>query len=54
MIALQELIGQEVARIRTQCGMMSEKALAVACRMRAKMACERGQGTTEYAILVGV
>jgi Class III signal peptide. len=54
MIALQELIGQEVARIRTQCGKMSEKALAVACRMRAKMACERGQGTTEYAILVGV
>ena len=23
-------------------------------RLRAKLACERGQGTTEYAILVGV
>lgn len=24
------------------------------CKLRAKLACERGQGTTEYAILVGV
>ena len=24
------------------------------CRVRTKLACERGQGTTEYAILVGV
>lgn len=24
------------------------------CAMRAKLSCERGQGTTEYAILVGV
>lgn len=24
------------------------------CRLRAKLVCERGQGTTEYAILVGV
>lgn len=26
----------------------------LACDARAKLACERGQGTTEYAILVGV
>lgn len=26
----------------------------LASRMRAKVACARGQGTTEYAILVGV
>lgn len=24
------------------------------CRVRAKLACQKGQGTTEYAILVGV
>lgn len=24
------------------------------CDLRAKIACEKGQGTTEYAILVGV
>lgn len=30
------------------------KVLGGWCRARAKLACERGQGTTEYAILVGV
>ena len=29
-------------------------AVAVGCTLRAKLACTRGQGTTEYAILVGV
>lgn len=28
--------------------------VALWCRMRAKLACEAGQGTTEFAILVGV
>lgn len=31
-----------------------ERARAAVCRAQAKLACERGQGTTEYAILVGV
>mgnify|MGYP002767966278 FL=1 len=30
------------------------RAIGVWCAMRAKLACEKGQGTTEYAILVGV
>ncbi len=33
--------------------MRGRQASALA-RMHAKLACERGQGTTEYAILVGV
>lgn len=37
---------------------MREKACALQCRAyataRAKLVCEKGQGTTEYAILVGV
>ena len=28
--------------------------VGAACSLRAKLACTRGQGTTEYAILVGV
>ena len=31
-----------------------EKAIATWCALRSKLACEKGQGTTEYAILVGV
>ena len=31
-----------------------EKAIGAWCALRSKLACERGQGTTEYAILVGV
>lgn len=30
------------------------RSRALVSRMQAKLACERGQGTTEYAILVGV
>lgn len=30
------------------------RAIGVWCAMRTKLACEKGQGTTEYAILVGV
>lgn len=39
------------ARLRAKAG---ERVVARWCSMRAKLACERGQGTTEYAILVGV
>lgn len=31
-----------------------DRSLALWCSFRTKLACERGQGTTEYAILVGV
>lgn len=31
-----------------------EKAIGAWLSLRAKLACEKGQGTTEYAILVGV
>ena len=31
-----------------------EKTIRAWCALRAKLACEKGQGTTEYAILVGV
>lgn len=31
-----------------------DRSLALWCSLRTKLACERGQGTTEYAILVGV
>ncbi len=31
-----------------------EKAIEAWCALRSKLACEKGQGTTEYAILVGV
>lgn len=32
----------------------NDATTALMARMRAKLACEKGQGTTEYAILVGV
>lgn len=32
----------------------SDAAVRAACALRSKLACTRGQGTTEYAILVGV
>ena len=35
-------------------GQLGDGVVRAWCRMRAKLACERGQGTTEYAILVGV
>lgn len=33
---------------------LSRRALGCWCALRAKLSCSRGQGTTEYAILVGV
>ena len=33
---------------------LNEGALDLWCRSKAKLACSKGQGTTEYAILVGV
>ena len=59
---------RKVERERTTCDMQepsardgfrgirgcSEALSAMAARLHAKLACQRGQGTTEYAILVGV
>ena len=33
---------------------MGRATMGLWCRAKAKLACTRGQGTTEYAILVGV
>ncbi len=33
---------------------VAEGARGLVCHMQAKLVCARGQGTTEYAILVGV
>lgn len=41
-------------RVKQVAGAVGERALAWWCAVRAKLAGERGQGTTEYAILVGV
>lgn len=40
--------------LRTARACVGDAVLGLWCRMRAKLVCERGQGTTEYAILVGV
>lgn len=42
------------ALIRKASPFSSALLVPLAARLRAKLACERGQGTTEYAILVGV
>lgn len=42
------------ACLRRMGEVLSRKALEGWCALRAKLACSRGQGTTEYAILVGV
>lgn len=42
------------ALIRRASPFSSALLVPLAARLRAKLACERGQGTTEYAILVGV
>ena len=41
-------------RLRGMCEATRNRAVEVACKGRAKLVCDRGQGTTEYAILVGV
>ena len=38
-------------RVRAEIG---QRAIGAWCASKAKLACEKGQGTTEYAILVGV
>ena len=38
-------------RVRVEIG---QRAIGAWCAAKAKLACEKGQGTTEYAILVGV
>lgn len=35
-------------------GRFTDTTASLAARLQAKLACEKGQGTTEYAILVGV
>lgn len=50
MRILKELQGTMRCRMRRA----RVSVLGIAEGMRAKAACERGQGTTEYAILVGV
>lgn len=35
-------------------GRFTDATASLAARLQAKLACEKGQGTTEYAILVGV
>lgn len=40
--------------IRAIAGKVAEAAASADARVRAKLACSKGQGTTEYAILVGV
>lgn len=42
------------ARVRSGAEALRQRQCALVCRAQAKLACERGQGTTEYAILVGV
>lgn len=42
------------ALIRRASPFSSALLVPLVARLRAKLACERGQGTTEYAILVGV
>lgn len=42
------------ALIRRASPFSSALLVPLTARLRAKLACERGQGTTEYAILVGV
>lgn len=39
---------------RTKANAWNERAVAGLCRARARAVDEKGQGTTEYAILVGV
>ena len=45
---------QVLARVAEAKERAEGAALAWWCAMRAKLSCSRGQGTTEYAILVGV
>lgn len=33
---------------------LSQRLVECCCNLKSKLACSRGQGTTEYAILVGV
>ncbi len=40
--------------VRNSMYKLQQSLIAGCARLRAKLACERGQGTTEYAILVGV
>lgn len=41
-------------KVRNAAAAANAAVLAGVCRVKAKLASERGQGTTEYAILVGV
>ncbi len=41
-------------RVRSAAERVNAATVSGLCRIRAKLSCEAGQGTTEYAILVGV
>lgn len=47
MEKMKKMFAAPLCRVR-------ERAVKDICDVRAKLTCQRGQGTTEYAILVGV
>ncbi|WP_253904845.1 Flp family type IVb pilin [Adlercreutzia sp. ZJ473] len=49
-----EAVRRGFARARGAWGRMGARMASGWCRARARLASESGQGTTEYAILVGV
>ena len=54
MRRFRETVQGLAAKVRRGMEAMRQQQCALVCRTQAKLACERGQGTTEYAILVGV
>lgn len=46
--------GQSGRRLSGAFAHLNQRVVSGWCRARAKLACQKGQGTTEYAILVGV
>ena len=51
---VKDTLGKGRARARAAWDRAGLAAGALPGRVRAKLACEAGQGTTEYAILVGI
>lgn len=47
-------MGQPSSLRRSMADRCRRAVVGAACALRSKLACTRGQGTTEYAILVGV
>lgn len=40
--------------VKGRLAVLRDASLGALCQLRAKVVCQKGQGTTEYAILVGV